>query len=92
VFFDPNEGRGSIDPTGGPALVEYGVGQKRYFLHNVRLAYRTPAGNVEIAGWIRNVEDQVYKNYAFDVSRFTGIVINYVGEPRTVGFDISFVF
>jgi len=92
VFFDPNEGRGSVDPTGGPALVEYGVGQPQYFLHNVRLAYRTPTGNVEVAGWIRNVEDRVYKNFAFDASRFTGIVINFPGEPRTLGVDVTFAF
>jgi outer membrane receptor protein involved in Fe transport len=92
VFFDPNEGHGSINPTGGPALVNYGVGQRAYFLHNVRLAYRTPTGNLEVAGWIRNVEDQVYKTYAFDVSRFTQTVINFTGEPRTIGFDLSFTF
>ena len=27
VFFDPNEGRGSVDPTGGPALPEFAIGQ-----------------------------------------------------------------
>ena len=41
---------------------------------------------------MRNVEDQVYKSYAFDVSRFTGIVINYPGQPRTIGVDFSFTF
>ncbi len=92
VFFDPNEGRGSVDPTGGPTLPEYGIGQKQYFLHNVRLAYRTPTGNVELAGWIRNVEDQVYKNFAFDASGFTRVVINFAGEPRTYGFDVSVTF
>ena len=86
VFFDPNEGRGSIDAdSAAPALPEYAIGQKPYFLHNVRLAYRTPTGNVEIAGWVRNIEDQVYKNYAFDASRFTSVVINFLGEPRTIG-------
>jgi outer membrane receptor protein involved in Fe transport len=92
VFFDPNEGRGSLDPTGTDLLPEYAIGQKAYFLHNVRLAYRTPSGNVELAGWIRNVEDQVYKNFAFDVSRFNNLVINFPGEPRTIGFDLSFTF
>jgi outer membrane receptor protein involved in Fe transport len=92
VFFDPNEGHGSVDPTGGPGLVDYGVGQKAFFLHNVRLAYRTPTSNVEIAGWIRNVEDQTYKNFAFDASRFTNIVINFPGEPRTIGVDFTITF
>ncbi len=94
VFFDPNEGRGSINPldTTRPALVEYGVGQKAYFLHNVRLAYRSPTSTFEVAGWVRNVEDQVYKNYAFDASRFGRLVINFPGEPRTIGVDMSFLF
>jgi outer membrane receptor protein involved in Fe transport len=92
VFFDPNEGRGSLDPTGREPLPEYSIGQKAYFLHNVRLAYRTPSGNVEFAWWMRNVEDQVYKNYAFDVSRFNSLVINFPGQPRTIGFDLSFRF
>ena len=51
-----------------------------------------PSGNVELAGWVRNVEDQVYKNFAFDASRFNNIVINFPGEPRTIGFDLSFTF
>jgi hypothetical protein len=58
----------------------------------VRLAYRTPTGNLELAGWIRNVEDQVYKNFAFDASRFTGITINFPGEPRTFGMDVVVTF
>jgi outer membrane receptor protein involved in Fe transport len=94
VFFDPNEGRGSIDPTNPsqPALIDYAVGQKAYFLHNIRLAYRTPTGNVELAGWVRNVEDQVYKDYAFDASRFSAAVINFPGQPRTIGGDLSITF
>ena len=73
VFFDPNEGRGSVDPDRAvPRCPNTRSGRRRYFLHNVRLAYRTPTGNVEFAGWVRNVEDEVYKNFAFDASRFTG--------------------
>ena len=92
VAFDPNDGHGSIDATGRPALPDYAIGQKAYFLHNVRLAYRTPTQNVELAGWIRNVEDEVYKNYAFDASRFTGITINFPGDPRTFGVDVVVTF
>ena len=92
VAFDANDGHGSVDPTGRPALPDFAVGQKAYYLHNVRLAYRTPTGNLEVAGWIRNVEDQVYKNFAFDASRFTGITINFPGEPRTLGVDVIVTF
>jgi iron complex outermembrane recepter protein len=92
AFFDPNEGHGSVDPTGRNELPDYAIGQSQFFLHNVRLAYRTPTGNVELAGWCRNVGDQTYKNFAFDASRFTGIVINFPGEPRTIGADLTFTF
>jgi outer membrane receptor protein involved in Fe transport len=92
VAFDPNDGHGSLDAAGRPALPDYAIGQKAYYLHNVRLAYRTPTGNLELAGWIRNVEDQVYKNFAFDASRFTGITINFPGEPRTFGMDVVVTF
>jgi iron complex outermembrane receptor protein len=92
VAFDPNDGHGSIDATGRPALPDFAIGQKSYYLHNVRLGYRTPTGNLEVAGWIRNVEDEVYKNYAFDASRFTGITINFPGEPRTFGIDVVVTF
>jgi iron complex outermembrane receptor protein len=92
VAYDANNGHGSVDPTGRPALRDFAIGQKAYYLHNVRLAYRTPSGNVEIAGWVRNVEDTVYKNFAFDASRFTGITINFPGEPRTLGVDVIVTF
>ena len=94
VFFDPNEGRGSINPLepDTPGLPEYGVGQKAFFLHNARLAYRTPTGNVEVAAWVRNIEDQVYKTFAFDASQFSSLVINFTGEPRTIGLDLTVSF
>jgi outer membrane receptor protein involved in Fe transport len=94
VFFDTNEGRGSLDPSDPrkAALPKFAIGQEAYFLHNIRLAYRAPSGNVELAAWVRNVEDKVYKTYAFDVSRFTNLTINYPGEPRTIGLDFIFTF
>jgi iron complex outermembrane receptor protein len=89
IFFDPSEGLGSPDPNGDFLLPEYAVGQRAFSLHNVRLAYRTPAGNMEIAGWVRNLTDEVYKTYAFDASVFSGVVLNFVGEPRTWGVSLS---
>ena len=91
-FFDPAEGRGAVTRTGQQALPELTVAQKALWLHNVRLAYRTPTGNVEIAGWARNLTDEVYKTFVFDASRFAGLVIHFVGEPRTVGVDLTITF
>jgi iron complex outermembrane receptor protein len=92
IFFDPNEGLGSETAAGELFLPEYGVGQRRYWLHNVRLGYRVPEGNIEIAGWCRNLTDEVYKTYAFDASTFANVVINFVGEPRTYGLDLTVRF
>jgi outer membrane receptor protein involved in Fe transport len=89
VFFDPSEGRGSLGVDGQPNKPDYSVGQPAFWLHNLRLAYRTPEGNIEIAAWVRNLEDQRYKSYAFDASFFAKAVINFVGEPRTIGLDLS---
>jgi iron complex outermembrane receptor protein len=89
VFFDPSEGRGSPDRFGDYPLPEYTSGQSAFWLHNARLAYRTPEGNVEIAGWVRNFTDEVYKTFSFDASTFSNVVINFVGEPRTWGISVS---
>jgi iron complex outermembrane receptor protein len=92
VFFDPNEGRGAPDENGDSFLPKYAVGQEAYWLHNVRLGYRVPEGNIEIAGWARNVTDKVYKTYGFDASTFANVLINFVGEPRTYGMDLTIRF
>jgi len=92
IFFDPYEGRGTPDNSGRTFLPEYAVGQRRYWLHNVRLGYRVPEGNVEIAGWCRNVTNLAYKNYAFDATTFSSVLLNFVGEPRTYGMDFTVRF
>jgi outer membrane receptor protein involved in Fe transport len=89
VFFDPSEGRGLPNPAGELTLPEYAIGQRAFWLHNARLAYRTPASNIEIACWVHNFTDEVYKTYAFDASAFARVVINFVGEPRTWGVSLS---
>jgi outer membrane receptor protein involved in Fe transport len=92
IFFDPTEGRGTPDFQNNLVLPDYGTGQKAYWLHNIRLGYRTPDGHIEIAGWVRNLTDKVYKSYAFDASTFGRDVVNYVGEPRTYGMDFILHF
>jgi outer membrane receptor protein involved in Fe transport len=92
IFFDPTEGQGSPNFQNELFLPEYATGQKAYWLHNIRLGYRTPDGRVEIAGWVRNLTDEVYKSYAFDASTFGRNVVNYVGEPRTYGLDFILHF
>ncbi len=89
IFFDPNEGRGSLDLDGHPIQPKFALGQRAWWIHNIRLSYLTPVGNVEVSGWVRNILDQRVKTYAFDASFFGQAVINFVGRPRTAGADVT---
>jgi iron complex outermembrane receptor protein len=82
-YFGPDKGRG---PNFG--LPEMAIGQRAFTLHNVRLDYELPNGTTQLAGWCRNVTDERYKTYAFDVSQFRSVVINNLGNPRSCGVDI----
>ena len=89
VFFDASEGRGDPSDARGRiyALPQGAIGQQAFFLHSVRLTYRSPNGNVEVAGWARNLTDEVYKVYAFNAQQ-VGFVGNFVGLPRTYGISM----
>jgi outer membrane receptor protein involved in Fe transport len=84
IFFDPTEGIG-VDGL----YPEYAIAQPAYWLHNARLTYRLPGGNIEIAGWVRNFTGTVYETFAFDASAAFNAIISLVGEPRTYGGTIS---
>ncbi len=92
IYFDPTAGRGIPNSTTGLTLPEYALGQRAFWLHNLRLAYQTPDGHVELAGWVRNLENTIYKTYAFDASRFSSVIVNFVGQPRTYGMSLSFKY
>ncbi len=93
VYFDPTNGRGATaGDTGEPYNPEYTVGQPGYAIHNLQLLYRLPNGMAEVRIWGRNITDTRFKNYAFDATVFRSVIVNFVGEPRTVGFDLSFNF
>jgi outer membrane receptor protein involved in Fe transport len=87
VYFDPTEGRGT-DP-GGVYLPNNAIGQNAYWIHNFRLGYRDIEGRFELAGWVRNMTNELYKVVGFDASGFQGTTINYLGQPRFYGMDLS---
>jgi len=92
VFFDAEEGRGNVSFDGSHGLPEFTTGQRGYILHNFRLTYRPLDANLEVAGWVRNITDQRYKTFAFDVSQFSQVVLNLIGNPRTFGVDFKVTF
>lgn len=92
TFFDPSEGLGVPDGNGNLFLPEFTIAQKDFWLHNLRLSYTPPSGNMEIAIWARNIEDKNYKTFAADASAFQRTTIYFVGDPRTYGIDVSVNF
>jgi iron complex outermembrane recepter protein len=94
IFFDPTEGRGvSENPFfRASGLPEYAIGQRAYMLHDLRVSYRLPSSKVELAFWVRNLEDKIYKTYVADTTVAFGSLQNLIGEPRTYGGSLSIFF
>ena len=89
TYFDVTEGRGSSDFRGNANKPPFAIGQPAYWLHNVRLTWASPESQFQISGWCRNVDDERYKSYAFDASNFRGLVVNFVGDPRSCGAEVA---
>ena len=75
AYFDPQ----MLDP----------ISQEAYFLHNCRIAYRTPDGQIELAFWVANLFEEEYKVDAFDLTRTDYRILEVWGEPRTYGVTLS---
>ena len=75
VYLDPQQ----LDP----------ISQDGYWLHNARIAYRTPDDRIELAFWVSNVFEKEYKLDVFDLSRDFNTILEVWGEPRTYGVTLS---
>jgi outer membrane receptor protein involved in Fe transport len=65
------------------------ISQDGYWLHNARIAYRTPDERIELAFWVSNLFDEEYKVDVFDVSRSFRSILEVWGEPRMYGVTLS---
>ncbi|MBW2698555.1 MAG: TonB-dependent receptor, partial [Deltaproteobacteria bacterium] len=70
----------------------FAIGQRSHVLHNLRVAYQLPGGNIEIATWVRNLTDFHYKTYVADASPSVGGLLNWIGDPRTWGVSVRVDF
>jgi outer membrane receptor protein involved in Fe transport len=78
VYVDPQ----MLDPISqGPVL-----------LQNARLAYRSPNGRYEIAGWVENFTNERYKIDSFDLSLGYNSILEVWNEPRMFGVTVSAYF
>ena len=92
TYYDATEGRGLGDQDGQKFLPDDTIGQPSFWLHNLRLAWRAPSGQIEVAGWVRNLTNEAYKTFAFDGSNFQSTTIYFVGDPRTFGGSVAINF
>jgi iron complex outermembrane receptor protein len=69
------------------------ISQDGFLIHNARLAYRTPDGRFEIAGWVENFMNQRYKDDAFDVTLAPeNLILEVWNDPRMFGLTLSAYF
>jgi iron complex outermembrane receptor protein len=92
TFFDATEGRGIPNDRNIEFLPDHTTSQRPFWLHNLRVSYRTPNGQIELAAWVRNLSNEAYKTFAFDASTFNNTSIYFVGDPRTFGGNLTINF
>jgi outer membrane receptor protein involved in Fe transport len=65
------------------------ISQEGYWLHNARIAYRTPDERIELAFWVSNIFKEEYKVDVFDQTRQATSILEVWAEPRMYGVTLS---
>jgi iron complex outermembrane recepter protein len=65
------------------------LSQSSYWLWNSRAAWSSPDGRWEAAAWGRNLANERYLSYAFDLS-FFGFHEQMLGTPRMYGVELTY--
>ncbi|MDB5454245.1 MAG: TonB-dependent receptor, partial [Caulobacteraceae bacterium] len=66
---------------------------KGYGLVGARLGLELDNSNVELALFARNLLDKKYITRSYnEIYRTLGIAVNYFGEPRTYGVNVTYKF
>jgi outer membrane receptor protein involved in Fe transport len=92
TFFDQSKGRGLGNVFNQRFLPDNTIGQEAFWLHNMRVGWRSADDRIQLAGWIRNIENKRFKTFAFDATSFQSTTIFFVGDPRTYGLSFSIKF
>ena len=75
-----------FDPQNNPLLSE-----DSYWIWNGRISWASADDKWEVAAWGRNLGDEEYLVYAFDLS-FLGFNEEMLGIPRTIGAEATYRF
>ncbi|MEJ2088302.1 MAG: TonB-dependent receptor, partial [Gammaproteobacteria bacterium] len=73
-----------FDAANNPLLSEDSL-----WLWNGRVAWTSSNEEWEVAGWVRNLGDEQYLTYAFDLS-FFGFHEQMLGTPRMYGIEVTY--
>jgi outer membrane receptor protein involved in Fe transport len=92
TYYDATKGVGLGDVDGNKFLPSETIAQEPYWLHGLRLSWRSSDERFELALWVRNLANHAYKTFAFDASTFRQTTIYFVGDPRTFGGSIGVTF
>ncbi len=69
-----------------------GLFDDAYTIANARLGYVTEDGTWDASVWVRNFTDEDYVPALFDISIFTGAIVDAPGAPRWVGVTVRYNF
>jgi len=69
-----------------------GLFDDSYTIANARLGYVTEDGAWDASVWVKNFTDAEYVPALFDITTFTGVIIDAPGAPRWVGATLRYNF
>jgi iron complex outermembrane receptor protein len=64
--------------------------QDSYVLWNARVAWEYT--NWSVGGWVKNLTNETYSHLKFDLINLYGMLQDFKGEARQVGFDVRYTF
>jgi iron complex outermembrane receptor protein len=67
------------------------LAQSKYAVANARLSYAMADGRYTVAIWGKNIFDRIYRTAGVDATGL-GLLVHYIGEPRTYGLSASVKF
>lgn len=72
-------------------LVRDSFSQDAYWLGDARVSWRFDSNGLELAAWVRNLTDEVYRTNTFGMF-FNRSITTYPGERRTAGVSLNYRF
>ena len=73
-------------------LNQPGLKEDAYTKLNARLSWLSSDERWEIAAWVKNLTDEVYRIYAFDLTADLGYIQEVYAAPRTYGVSVGVNF